>query len=132
VFEKLLVPLNAAVFILVVPYLEIGQTHVFNPDWPAHARLHEVWQLLTNAGIALLSLWALWRAERPVLAGGLALLVSGPFMAAYLLRHQYGGSMQHSDGSELLLLGLNPAVYLLAGISVALTAGMILRLSRRH
>lgn len=63
---RVLITLNSLVFILVVPALEIGPSHVFNPDWPGHAKLHEVWQLATNAMLGLFAIWLVWRQSQPI------------------------------------------------------------------
>lgn len=104
---KLLITLGALLYGLGVPLLEINPTHVFNPSWEAHARLHEVWQLTTNSALALLSLWLVWVRNNIRLPSILAMLVTGGFLFAYLIRDGYGGSMVLSDGSEKMLLGLN-------------------------
>lgn len=108
---KILSTFSVLVYALVVPYLEINQTHVFNPDWPSHARLHEVWQLVTNSAIGGVSLWLIWRRKEIHLANLLTLLVTGGFMLAFVLRDYYGGSMLHSDGTERLMLGMNIGVF---------------------
>lgn len=104
---KLSITLGALLYGLGVPLLEINQTHVFNPHWEAHARLHEVWQLATNSALALLSLWLAWGRNNIRLPSVLAMLVTGGFLFAYLVREGYGGSMVLSDGSEKLVFGLN-------------------------
>jgi hypothetical protein len=104
---KLIITLGALLYGLGVPLLEINSTHVFNPQWEAHARLHEVWQLATNSALALLSLWLAWGRNNIRLPSILAMLVTGGFLFAYLVREGYGGSMVLSDGSEKLLFGLN-------------------------
>lgn len=43
VIPKLLVTIGILFYALAVPLLEINATHVFNPEWVPHARLHEVW-----------------------------------------------------------------------------------------
>ncbi|BFN28172.1 hypothetical protein PSCT_04341 [Pseudomonas sp. SCT] len=57
---KLIITFGALLYGLGVPLLEINQTHVFNPQWEPHMRLHEVWQLATNSALALLALWLAW------------------------------------------------------------------------
>lgn len=104
---KLIITLGALLYGLGVPLLEINPTHVFNPNWEAHARLHEVWQLTTNSALALLSLWLAWGRNNIRLPSILAMLVTGGFLLAYLMREGYGGSMVLSDGSEKMLFGLN-------------------------
>jgi hypothetical protein len=108
--SRLLSSLAILLFALAVPLLEINATHVFNPDWPAHARLHEVWQLITNSALGGVALWWVWVRGDVRLPALLTLLVTGGFLAAYLLRSTYGGSMVHSDGSEKLVLGLSIGV----------------------
>lgn len=108
---KLIITIGALLYGLGVPLLEINQSHVFNPQWEAHARLHEVWQLATNSALALLALWLTWRRQQIRLASLLSMLVTGGFLFAYFARHFYGGSMVLSDGSEKLVLGINLGLF---------------------
>ena len=103
---KLIITIGAILYGLGVPLLEINQTHVFNPQWEDHARLHEVWQLATNSSLAMLSLWLAWGRNNIKLPSILAMLVTGGFLFSYLVREGYGGSMVLSDGSEKLIFGL--------------------------
>lgn len=107
---KVFVTLGILIYALVVPIQDANSTHVFNPEWVAHARLHEVWQLATNASIGAVCLWLTWFRNEVRLPAVLALCVTGGFHFAYLIRGVYGGSMAHSDGSETLLLGVNLGV----------------------
>jgi hypothetical protein len=126
---KLIITLGALLYGLGVPLLEINSTHVFNPQWEAHARLHEVWQLATNSALALLSLWLAWRRNNIRLPSILAMLVTGGFLLAYLVRQGYGGSMVLSDGSEKMLFGLNLGAFAFG--LVFLLSLLALFLSRR-
>jgi len=124
--DRVLLTIVILLYAAGVPWLEVNDSHVFNPDWVAHARLHEVWQLVTNSALGLLSLWLVWgRGQRrwPALV---ALLITGSFFVAYLLRDSYGGSMLHSDGSERLLLGINIGV-LGFGVAMLLIAIVLWR-----
>ncbi len=116
--KKMLLTFCALVFGAVVPYLEINATHVFNPAWPSHARLHEVWQLATNSMIALYCLWKIWGESKLREAAGFTLLVTGGFFIAWILQGVYGGSMLHADGTEKLLLGMNMGVFGFGLVSV--------------
>lgn len=107
-------------FGVVVPVLEVNDTHVFNPLWPGHARLHEVWQLVTNAALAALCAWLAWRAKAVRLAAVVGACVTGGFVLAHALGDLYGGSMQHTDGSELAVGGINVAVVAMVLATAAL------------
>lgn len=107
---RLLATLSLLIYGLVVPLLEVNGTHVFNPEWASHARLHEVWQLATNSALALFSLWLVWGRNNVRLPGAIALFITGGFLFAYVMRNGYGGSMVLSDGSEKVILGLNLGV----------------------
>jgi hypothetical protein len=117
-------------FGLLTPILEIGPTHVFNPDWPGHARLHEVWQLMTHSTFALLCVWLAWWGRNIRLAALIALIVSGGFLAAYALNPLYDGTMKHSDGSELTLGGINVAVAIMV-LATFGQAGVLAAVVRR-
>lgn len=123
---KLIITIGALLYGLGVPLLEINQTHVFNPQWEAHARLHEVWQLATNSALALLALWLTWRRQQIRLASLLSMLVTGGFLFAFFARHFYGGSMVLSDGSEKLVLGINLGLFAF-GIVLVLLGLVFLR-----
>lgn len=108
---RVLLTLGVLVYALVVPLLEINATHVFNPDWASHARLHEVWQLSTNSALGLFALWLVWGRQQVRLPALLALFITGGFLFAYTIQGSYGGSMLHSDGSEARMLGMNLGVF---------------------
>lgn len=95
------------IYAIGVPILEINNTHVFNQDWTPHARIHEVWQLLTNSGIGLFSFWLVWNKQKIIVPSLLGLLITGGFLVAFVLKDFYGGSMKYLDGSEKAVLGIN-------------------------
>lgn len=103
------------------------QRHAFllNELWPAHARLHEAWQLLSSAALSILCLWLVWKETRPRLASVIMLSLTGSFVIAYVARGMYGGSMLHTDGTQLMIAGTNPAIGVMVVASVALVAGLL-------
>lgn len=108
---KLLVTIGIVFYAVIVPVLEINESHVFNQAWEPHARLHEVWQLFTNTAIGAFSLWLVWLRGNLRLSSLLTLFVTGGFLIAYLLRASYGGSMVLTDGSEKMILGVNLGLF---------------------
>lgn len=105
--NKYIITFSILLYAIAVPFLEINDTHVFNPDWTPHVRIHEVWQLITNSGIGLLCLWLVWVKKETKISAILSLLVTGGFLLAFALKEQYGGSMKYLDGSEKTLFGIN-------------------------
>jgi len=106
-FQKYAITFAVVLYAIVVPYLEINATHVFNPDWTPHVRIHEIWQLITNSSIGLFCLYLLWYKNETKLSATLSLLVMGGFLLAFLIKDSYGGSMKYLDGSEKTVCGIN-------------------------
>lgn len=107
---KILMTIGVIFYMGVVPVLEINDTHVFNPDWVPHARLHEVWQLTTNCMLGVFSLWLIWKRNQSRLPALITFFITGGFLFSYIIRDGYGGSMVHSDGTEKLVFNLNIGV----------------------
>jgi len=108
--KKYIITFNIFLYAIAVPFLEINNTHVFNPNWTPHVRIHEVWQLITNSSIGLFCLWLVWVKKETLISSILSLLITGGFLLAFILKKFYGGSMQYLDGSEKTLLGINIGV----------------------
>lgn len=104
------VALCAFIFAGLIPVLETGDTHLVNPDWPSHARLHQAWQLLENAAISILALILVWKDIAPRLGIALGLILSTSFLLAWLTGSIYSGSMVHSDNTEIAIGGINAGV----------------------
>jgi len=124
--QKLLVTFCIALYAVGVPVLEINDTHVFNPDWTPHVRIHEVWQLLSNSMLGVLCLWWLWIEQKLVRSAIVSLIVTGGFLLAFMIKDFYGGSMKYLDGSEKTVFDINIGVVgfglavLLLGVAIAL------------
>ena len=108
--QKYLVSFCIFLYAIAVPFLEINATHVFNPDWTPHVRIHEVWQLITNSSLGLLCLWLVWFKKQVTLGSLISLLVVVGFLIAFIMQDLYGGSMKYLDGSEKTLFGINIGV----------------------
>ncbi len=105
--QRVVVTFSVFLYAIVVPYLEINNTHVFNPDWTPHVRIHEVWQLITNSSVGVLCVWLVWFKREVLISSILSMIITGGFIVSFLLKDFYGGSMEFMDGSEKTLFGLN-------------------------
>ena len=123
--KKLIITFSIIIYAIVVPYLEINNTHVFNPDWTPHVRIHEVWQLFTNTSIGILCLWLVWSKGEIIISSILSMIITGSFLVAFLLKNSYGGSMKYLDGTENTLFGLNIGI---VGFGLAFILLMIVML----
>ena len=122
--QKLTITFCIALYAIGVPILEINDTHVFNPNWTPHVRIHEVWQLITNTMIGVLCLWLVWIRHQLVLACLLSMMVTGGFILAFIFKDLYGGSMKYLDGTEKTLFDINIGV-LGFGLALALLLAVL-------
>jgi hypothetical protein len=116
--KRLIITFSVILYAVIVPFLEINETHVWNSNWTPHARIHEVWQLITNSSIGAICLWLVWFKKETHISALLSLFVTGGFLLAYLLKDNYGGSMKYLDGSEKTIIGINIGVL---GFGIAFT-----------
>jgi hypothetical protein len=130
--SKLIITFGVILYAIVVPILEINDTHVFNPNWAPHMRIHEVWQLLTNSGLGILCLWLCWHQGKIVLSAIVSLMITCGFLVAFVLQGTYGGSMQHMDGSEKTIFGLNLGVVGFGLVVVLLIVVLFLELRNNN
>ncbi len=118
------VTMNAIVFALLIPILELNSSHLTNPLWPPHARIHEAWQLLTNAAIAILALRLVFSRRDGWIAIVLCLITGVSFLIAWATSSTYGGSMLRSDGTQLAIAGINVAVLVVAALTTLLVVSV--------
>jgi hypothetical protein len=93
---RVLMSLGAAIAGFVPLIVDLTPTHVLNPAWPAHARLHEVWLLSTGGLLALVALYFIWfHRGQPrfgvAIAGVLVSVLLGGFFIASATASLYGG-----------------------------------------
>jgi len=116
--------LSVIIFVVLIPVLEVSPTHIFNPEWPSHARLHVAWQLMTNAALSILALGCVWSARSPRIGIGIALIPIASFLMAFILRSVYGGSMVHTDGTQIAVGGINVAVLIMIPLTALLLVSL--------
>jgi|TARA_B100001758_G_scaffold96353_1_gene82340 hypothetical protein len=76
----------------ILPILvDVNTSHLLNPDWDSHARVHEAWRLSTNFLVFSLGIFLLWSKNREILAGLVSLCIHLGFVIAAILMPLYGG-----------------------------------------
>ncbi len=109
--SRWLITVATVVYGLIPPLVDLTATHVFHPDWMPHARLHAVWQLATNSGLALLALYLMWIKSDSVLlrlriAGLIGLFVYAGFFVSALTHPLFGGALAAEQGGVPTVMGL--------------------------
>lgn len=129
--QKILITLCVLFYAVGSPIAEVNASHVFNPDWTPHVRIHEVWQLITNSCIGFIALWLVWVEKRVVLGAIISIAVMGSFIMAYALQDLYGGSMKFLNGSENLVFNVNFGLLVSSSIVVTLLLAMYVEMKNR-
>jgi hypothetical protein len=106
--------------------IDVGITHLQNPDWDAHARVHEVWRLSTNTFIAFLGLYLIWIIQKELLAAILSLCLLLGFWVSVLLMPFYDGLAIGQGVNELEPFGIPLNIISFAAVSIIQIAGLIL------
>lgn len=106
--------------------IDVGITHLQNPDWDAHARVHEVWRLSTNTFIAFLGLYLIWIMQKELLAALLSLCLLLGFWVSVLLMPFYDGLAIGQGVNELEPFGIPLNIISFAVVSIIQIAGLIL------
>lgn len=120
ILQRVLLTLSVSVLGLLVPYLEYSPTHIFNPDWPGHAKLHDVWQLMTNSTFSAAAVWLAWTRTDLRAGARLGLVAPVAFLVSYFTMDLYGGSMVNSDGTELKFGDVNASLVMMLAVSAIL------------
>ena len=107
-------------------FIDVGITHLQNPDWDAHARVHEVWRLSTNTFITVLGLYLIWIMQKELLAALLSLCLLLGFWVSVLLMPFYDGLAIGQGVNELEPFGIPLNIISFAAVSIIQIAGLIL------
>ena len=81
---------------------DFNASHLFNPGWPPHARLHMMSMLTSGVALALFGLYLCWgpaasRLQSIKLSALLGFLFTLGLVVACLTIPMYGGSMDPTD-----------------------------------
>jgi hypothetical protein len=52
-------------------HFDCNETHIYNPEWPPHAKFHNAQTMSTGAAVGALGLYTLWAHRGPWTAGRL-------------------------------------------------------------
>jgi hypothetical protein len=99
-----------------------NESHVFNPEWPPHARFHEVAYLCMAVGFSVVGLWLLWRPSlEPAIGVTVAALVPVFTWGSFYVAEAVPGShFEDHAGHVPRLLGV-PINLLFAAVIPALS-----------
>lgn len=108
-----------------------GPSHLLNPTWVGHARLHLVWLLGFMFFSGLANLWLIW-LRRPVQVRNLRLAAIwqccnlGGFWVAYASADAYGGLVT-VPGIHVHILGWdeNVLVFMILSMVMAVALGLL-------
>jgi hypothetical protein len=116
----------AAGTILGTGRADLNRTHVFNPQWPPHARFHSAAGWGTVAGSQLLVLWLLWRpgqqpGERDLAVKTAALLPAIAWAPFFFALATPGAAVEDEPGHLPRIVGV-PANLVPATLIPAISA----------
>ena len=106
--------------------IDVGITHLLNPDWDAHARVHEVWRLSSHSFIAFLGLYLIWIMQKELLAALLSLCLLLGFWVSVFLMPFYDGLAVGQGVDEFEPFGVPLNITSFAVVSIIQIAGLIL------
>ena len=106
--------------------IDVGITHLLNPDWDAHARVHEVWRLSTNLFIAFIGLYLIWIMQKELLAALLSLCLLLGFWVSVFLMPFYDGLAVGQGVDELAPFGVPINIISFAVVSIIQIVGLII------
>ena len=106
--------------------IDVGITHLLNPDWDAHARVHEVWRLSTNTFIAFIGLYLIWIMQKELLAALLSLCLLLGFWVSVFLMPFYDGLAVGQGVDELEPFGVPINIISFAVVSIIQIVGLII------
>jgi len=106
--------------------IDVGITHLLNPDWDAHARVHEVWRLSTNSFIAFIGLYLIWIMQKELLAALLSLCLLLGFWVSVFLMPFYDGLAVGQGVDELAPFGVPINIISFAVVSIIQIVGLII------
>ena len=128
--SRILITLATLLYGIAPLFADLNATHVLNPAWTPHSRVHMVWLLGTNSCIAAVALWLLWFRAQLVLSAILGFCVMAGFWIAVATSSLYGGALSDARGIDTKTLGMEGNVLVFGIITIMLAAGIVMK--RQH
>lgn len=88
---KIVLTLMTIYFAAIPISVDIGDGHLFNPEWAPHSKVHLVWFLLFTALVAVISIYLLWFRDEILATAFIGLSFNFGFVFAYFTAPYYGG-----------------------------------------
>ena len=98
--------------------VDTGHTHLLNPDWDEHSRVHEVWRLITNLFIAIIGLYILWKKDNLLLSAILSSCIILGFHTAILTMPLYDGHAVGNGIEEPHPIGIPLNIFVFSTLAV--------------
>ena len=115
----------------IVPIIvDISSSHLFNPDWDAHARVHEVWRLSTNFLIFGFGIYLLWVKKNEVLSACLSLCIHLGFVFSAATMSLYGGAAIGEGVPEPSIIGIPVNIFLFSAMFATQSTVLIFTLKQ--
>lgn len=115
---KLAVTLGTLVYGIVPAIADLNETHLFNPEWSPHARVHGAWFLFFGALMSFVALFRLWVRNDLLLPITIGLCFVAGFWLAFLTSSFYGGALVDTNGVEARVLGLESNVFVFSVLGI--------------
>jgi len=122
---KIVVTIGTLVYGIVPAIADLNETHLFNPQWSPHARVHGAWFLFFGALMSFLALFLLWVRNDLMLPIVIGLCFVAGFWLAVLTASFYGGALVDINGVHTHVLGLDSNVFVFSMLGILFGACLI-------
>ncbi|MEM1143899.1 MAG: DUF6640 family protein [Pseudomonadota bacterium] len=122
---KVVVSLLTIFYGLVPAIVDMNETHLLNPLWSKHARIHGAWFRSFAAGIALTALFLTWMRDHIVLPIVFGLMFAGGFWVATIFQSAYGRGLVDTNGVEQQIMGIEANLFLFVVVSALFFAALL-------
>ncbi|MEO0548414.1 MAG: DUF6640 family protein [Pseudomonadota bacterium] len=122
---KILISVVTLIYGIVPAIADINETHLLNPEWSPHARVHGAWFLFFGGSMAMMSLFFLWVKDWIYIPCFVGLMFVSGFWVAVLLAPLYGGSLTDPNGIQSKVLGLDGNVFTFSIVTVILLSTLV-------